>query len=95
MDIEPNKTLKANFYTREEDAWPSQVCQSAREGIEETVVVVAATKIRAASGRQRLSTGNIRLTLGILCRIRGQDNGIHGFSLKKGFEAKNSWFSSF
>ena len=60
VDTKPNKHLKANCYTREEDAWSSRVCQSAREGIEETVVVVA-IETRATSGRRRLSMRNIRL----------------------------------
>ena len=63
VDIEPNKPLEANRYTREKDAWPSQACQSAREEIEETLAV-AATETEAISGRRRLSMGNIRLTLG-------------------------------
>ena len=63
VDIEPNKPLEATCYTREEDAWPSRVCQSAREGNEETIAA-AATETWATSERWRLSTGNIRLTLG-------------------------------
>ena len=63
VDTEPNKPLEANYWTQKEDAWPSRACQSAREGIEETA---AATTIEtgATSGRRRLSTGNIRSTLG-------------------------------
>ena len=63
VDIKPNKSLEANCCTREKDVWPSRACQSAREGIEETVVV-AATKIGATSGRRRLFMGNICPTLG-------------------------------
>ena len=60
MDIEPNKPLKAKCCIREEDAWPRWACQSVREEIEETVTA-ATTEIRATSGRQRLSMGNIHL----------------------------------
>ena len=60
LDTEPNKPLKAKCCTQKEDAWPSQACQSAREGIEETA---AATKIGAIGGGRRLSTGNICPTL--------------------------------
>ena len=63
IDIEPNKPLEANCCTREEDAWPSQACQSAREGIER-IVAATATKIGVTSERRRLSTGNICPTLG-------------------------------
>ena len=71
VDIEPNKPLKAKCYTREEDAWPSQACQSAREGIEETAT---ATETWATSGKWRLSTRNIFPTLGSVpsfCPILG------------------------
>ena len=50
VDIEPNKSLEANRYTREKDAWPSQACQSASKGIEETAAA-AAIETRATSGR--------------------------------------------
>ena len=63
VDTEPNKPLEANCCTREEDVWPSQACQSAREGIEETIVA-AVIKTWATSGRRRLSMGNICQTLG-------------------------------
>ena len=63
IDTKPNKSLEANCCTWEEDVWPSQVCQSTRERIEETTAV-AVTEIGAISGRRRLSTGNIRPTLG-------------------------------
>ena len=63
VDTEPNKPLEANCCTWEEDVWPSQACQSAREGIEETVAA-AVTETWATSGRRRLSMGNIRQTLG-------------------------------
>ena len=43
VDTEPNKSLEAKSYTREEDAWPSQACQSAREGIEEIATTTATT----------------------------------------------------
>ena len=58
VDTEFNKPLEANCCTREEDAWPSRACQSAREGIEE-IAAAAATKTWATSGRRKLSTGNI------------------------------------
>ena len=61
VDTESNKPLETKYCTREEDVWPSRVCQSAREGIEETVVVVVTIETGATSERQRLSTGNIRL----------------------------------
>ena len=64
MYTESNKPLEANCYTREEDAWPSRVCQSAMEGIEEIAAVAAATETWAVGGRQRLSMRNKRLTLG-------------------------------
>ena len=64
MDTKPNKPLEAKCCTQEEDAWPSWACQSAREGIEETVAAVAATETEAICGRWRLSTGNIHPTLG-------------------------------
>ena len=41
VDTEPNKPLKTNCCTREEDVWPSRACQSARKGIEETVAAAA------------------------------------------------------
>ena len=59
VNTEPNKPLKANCCTREEDAWPRRACQSAREGIEETAAA-AATKTGATSGRRRLFMRNIR-----------------------------------
>ena len=61
LDTELNKLLEAKCCTQEEGAWPIQACQSAREGIEE---IAAATETWATSGRRRLSTGNIRSTLG-------------------------------
>ena len=63
VDTEPNKLLETNCCTREEDVWPSQACQSAREGIER-IVAATATKIGVTSERRRLSTGNICPTLG-------------------------------
>ena len=54
--------------------WPSQVCLSAREGIKETIVAVEVTETGATGGRHRLSTGNIRLTLGLVlssCLVLG------------------------
>ena len=50
VDTEPNKPLEANCCIREEDVWPSQACQSAREGIEKTVVATA-IETWATSGR--------------------------------------------
>ena len=64
MDIEPNKPLEAKCCTREEDVWPSQECQSVREGIEETVAAAATIETTAIGGRQRLSMEIMRPTLG-------------------------------
>ena len=62
VDTEPNKSLKSNCCTRDEDAWPSRACQSAKEGVEETITA-ATTETGATSGRRRLSTGNLRPAL--------------------------------
>ena len=73
VDVEPNKPLEAKCCTREEDVWPSQTCQSEREGIEETATT-AITETKVTSGRQRLSMGNIRPTPGSVlssCPIHG------------------------
>ena len=64
VDTKSNKLIEAKCCTQEEDAWPSQPCQSAREGIEEIVVATVATEIGATSRRRRLSVGNIRPILG-------------------------------
>ena len=53
VDTEPNKPLEANCCTQEEDAWPSQARQSAREGIEETAATVA-PETWATSGRWKI-----------------------------------------
>ena len=50
VNIELNNPLETNYCIWEEDAWPSRACQSAREGIEETIAV-AATETGATSGR--------------------------------------------
>ena len=74
LDTEPNRPLEANCYTREEGALPRRECQSVREGKEETVVAVVATKIGATGEKWRLSMGNICLTLGLVpssCPVLG------------------------
>ena len=66
VDTKPNRPLEAKCCTRKEDAWPSWACQSVREGIEETTIAATTTETGVVGGKRRLSTGNIRPTLGLI-----------------------------
>ena len=56
VNTEPNKPLEAKCCTREEDAWLSRPCQSAREGIEE-ITAAAVIETGATSGRRKVVHG--------------------------------------